>query len=139
MKILYSFLSRFAESNGDGSFNILGGDFDNVQAENYPITIPLAIVMKAEIEKEFAEELPTVFSYSGPNGFSSEPMIFMLTADLVEIETNRPVGALKSRVVFNIGSVNLVEPGEYKFTITVGTGGKSDTATMLLNALQGKK
>lgn len=138
MEVDYAYLCRFAEANADGTIDTIGGDFECIEAEGYPVAVPLVIVAKFSGLDVGKDGVPVLLEVIGPTGTPiMEPPVLKLRPTM----TMNPKGTTPSntsRLVLNLGAVPLLSAGKYEFKLSLGQPTLA-SVTLLLQAAESSK
>jgi hypothetical protein len=114
MDLAYAFFANAAERMPDGRIMVLGGDFDNIRGNAFPLTFPaFALLVKIRVEpRECGAEHRLRVEGTGPADFRLPLCDLPFTPQIRDGHPERVVWFGISLTVYN--SV-FPQPGEYVF------------------------
>lgn len=117
MQYRYGFVARAADVMPDGSFAVLGGGVNYVVFQQLPATYNLAIITSFNLDAaDYGREHRIRLEVCDPAGVS----VFALDGTgFPEKNDDFPGAALDFMFVFNVTNFLFIEPGEYRFRISV--------------------
>jgi hypothetical protein len=140
MEIGFALLSRYAETNSDGTVDILGGGYDTVTAPNFPAIFPLAVTVglinAQSAEQTSGEQLYCCLDIRNDldKSIMGKPIDGFLDPIALPNGLRASKRQLTTKIVMNVGPVVFPQPGRYEVLITFGKKPDSIVKSLFIQA-----
>ncbi len=118
MRLAYAFLANAAEATREGKLYVLGADFDNVVASQFPLILPhLSLVIKLFGDSgEAGMQYDLGITLVGPNG---QPLSGTTVPFNMGMIPRKHDGEIASLIVANVSQLAIPQAGVYQFRLVV--------------------
>jgi hypothetical protein len=119
MRLSHAFLAKFADTNPEGTFTVVGGGLALLPVAATPVTLPtLATVLRVLVPPdECGREHQLTVHVTGPGG--QEPFREIVSTFTPAQNPYQPHREVAVDFVFQAADVVLPEPGDYQFQFAV--------------------